>query len=100
MGMTIPFSPKDANFDKFWNYSNTCKKYPPKNYIDVVNHKTYIDVDENGTEASAATAIIISRVTSIRPVEPFHFNANRPFLYLIYDKVNDNIIFLGKYLGE
>tara|TARA_Y100001936_G_scaffold42100_1_gene40775 strand:- start:3728 stop:4927 length:1200 start_codon:yes stop_codon:yes gene_type:complete len=100
MGMPTPFNPKDANFDKFWDFQQQCKKYPPKHYIDVVNHKTYINIDEHGTEASAATAIIISRVTSIRPVEPFIFNANRPFVYVVYDKINDNIMFLGQFSGK
>ena len=98
--MPTPFNPKDANFDKFWDFQQQCKKYPPKHYIDVVNHKTYINIDEHGTEASAATAIIISRVTSIRPVEPFIFNANRPFVYVVYDKINDNIMFLGQFSGK
>ena len=99
MGMDVPFNPKEANFDKFWSYDNICKKNPPRNYIDVIKHKTYIEVDEQGTEASAATAIIISRITSIRPMEPFVFNANRPFLYAIYNKTNKSIMFLGKYSG-
>jgi len=100
MGMSAPFNPKDANFDRFWDFQQNCKKYPPKHYIDVINHKTYLNIDENGTEASAATAIIISRVTSIRPDKHFIFNANRPFLYVIYDRVNKNIMFLGKYSGK
>ena len=100
MGMVTPFNPKDANFDQFWDYQNQCKKYPPKHYIDVINHKSYINIDENGTEASAATAVIISRVTSIRPVQPFIFNANRPFVYMVYDKINRNVMFLGQYSGK
>jgi len=100
MGMDVPFNPKDANFDQFWNYQNQCKKYPPRHYIDVINHKSYINIDENGTEASAATAVIISRVTSIRPNKHFVFNANRPFIYMVYDKINHNIMFLGQYLGN
>lgn len=99
MGMPTAFNPKDANFDKFWDFQQQCKKYPPKHYIDVVNHKTYINIDENGTEASAATAVIISRVTSIRPDKHFVFNANRPFVYIVYDKINNAMIFLGQYSG-
>ena len=97
--MPTAFNPKDANFDKFWDFQQQCKKYPPKHYIDVVNHKTYINIDENGTEASAATAVIISRVTSIRPDKHFVFNANRPFVYVIYDKINNAMMFLGQYSG-
>ena len=100
LGMSAAFNPADANFDKFWNFQQECKKYPPRHYIDIVNHKSYISIDENGTEASAATAVIISRVTSIRPDNHFVFNANSPFIYVIYDKVNNNIMFIGQYLGE
>lgn len=99
MGIIDAFSPNNANFDKFWDYKNKCKKYPPINYIDVINHKSFINIDEYGTEASAVTAVIINRVTSIRPNEYFTFNANRPFVYLIYDKKNNRIMFLGKYTG-
>lgn len=99
MGIIDAFSSHSANFDKFWDYKNICKKYPPRNYIDIINHKSFIAIDEYGTEASAVTAVIINRVTSIRPNEYFTFNANRPFIYLIYDKKNSRIMFLGKYTG-
>ena len=101
MGMNIPFNPRLASFDKFWNYENECKKNPPRHYIDVINHKTHINLDESGTEAASATAIVINRVTSINPnLKPFLFKADKPFLYLIYDKKDKNILFLGKYVGE
>ena len=100
MGMKIPFEPGYASFDDFWDYTNTCKKNPPKHYIDIINHKVGINIDEGGTEAAAATAVVINRVTSIDPfLEPFEFKANRPFLYAIYDKKSKNILFLGKYAG-
>ena len=82
--MIIPFSPNLASFDGLWNYGKDCLKVPPKHYIDIINHKTNIDLDENGVEVAAATAIIMNRITSISPfVEPFIFMANKPFLYLI-----------------
>ena len=100
MGMKIPFDPAVASFDKFWDYTNICKKNPPKHYIDIINHKVNININEGGTEAAAATVVVINRITSIDPfLEPFKFKANRPFLYLIYDKKNKNILFLGKYTG-
>ena len=100
MGMDIPFSPNLASFNGFWNYNKDCFEAPPKHYIDMINHKTNIDLDENGVEVAAATAIIMNRITSISPfIEPFIFKANKPFLYLIYDKEYENIIFIGKYMG-
>jgi len=100
MGMKIPFDPQLASFDKFWDYTGTCKKNPPKHYIDIVNHKVNININETGTEVAAATAVVINRITSINPsLKSFEFKANKPFLYAIYDKKNETILFLGKYTG-
>ena len=99
LGIKSAFDPNSAEFDRFWDYKNTCKKYPPKHYIDLINHKSFISMTESGTEASAATVVVINRVTSIRPNEYFTFNANHPFMYIIYDKINNNILFIGKYKG-
>ena len=101
MGMTIPFSPYLASFDGFWSYDANCFKSPPNHYIDVINHKTNINLDENGAEVAAATSVIINRITSISPFdEPFSFIANKPFFYVIYDKNYNNLIFIGKYIGS
>ena len=74
-------------------------KRQPKHYIDLINHKSFISAYESGTEASAATVVVINRVTSIRPNEHFIFNANYPFMYIIYDNDNDIILFIGSYKG-
>ena len=100
MGMDIPFSPNLASFDGFWDYNENCFESNPKHYIDLINHKANIDLDENGVEVAAATVVTMNRITSISPfIEPFNFKANKPFLYLIYDKEYENIIFIGKYMG-
>ena len=100
MGMDVPFSPSLASFDAFWDYNKNCFESAPSHYIDLINHKANIDLDENGVEVAAATSVIMNRITSISPfIEPFVFNANKPFLYLIYDKEYENIIFIGKYMG-
>jgi serpin B len=59
--------------------------------ITEVRHKAYIRVDEEGTEAAAATAVVIGE-TSLPPV----FRADRPFLFLIQDHVTGAILFLGR----
>jgi len=100
MGMDIPFSPNLASFDAFWDYNKNCFESTPKHYIDLINHKANIDLNENGVEVAAATVVIMNRITSISPfIEPFVFKANKPFFYLIYDKEYENIIFIGKYMG-
>ena len=89
-----------ANFDKFWDYSNKCEDNPPNHYIDIVNHKTNFSLDENGIEATAATSVIMNRITTINLDKQFNFNANRPFLYFLYDDQSQSILFVGQYLGK
>lgn len=64
-----------------------------KLYIDQVIHQAFINVDEKGTEAAAATGVIIGEL-AIAP--RIVFKANRPFIFLIQDKGTGNILFLGR----
>lgn len=69
-------------------------------FISDVIHQTFIDVNENGTEAAAATAISVG-ATSALPPTPVEFNADHPFAYFIRDEVSGEILFFGEYLfGE
>lgn len=56
-------------------------------------HRARIEVTEEGTTAAAATAIFTFR--SSRPTEPAIFKANHPFVYLIYNKADNIILFTG-----
>lgn len=67
-------------------------------YISSAIHKTYIDVDENGTEAAAVTAIGVG--TGSAPIEIIDVNYNTPFMYLIRDNDTGEIIFAGEFKGE
>lgn len=62
--------------------------------IDKVLHKTMIEVNEKGTEASAATAVVIVRKTTIK-TENRDFIANRPFLFYVTDTATGTILFMG-----
>lgn len=62
--------------------------------IDDVVHKAYVRVDEQGTEAAAATGVIM-RTTSIAP-PPVEFRADRPFLFLIRHKESGAVLFMGR----
>ncbi len=68
-------------------------------YVDDVLQKTFIEVDENGTEAAAATAVIMNEATSIGPSmeEIKEFKADRPFIYFIRDDVTHEVLFIGEY---
>ncbi|MBS1947003.1 MAG: serpin family protein [Bacteroidetes bacterium] len=85
MGMGIAFS-GSADFSKI--YSPTDIKVEITKAI----HKTYIKVNEQGTEAAAATVIGIG-YTAI--AQPPAFKLNRPFLYAIAEKQSGTILFLG-----
>jgi len=63
--------------------------------IDDAVHKAKISVDEEGTIAAAATSFLMSR--SSRPVEPFKFRCNHPFIYFMFDKVTGSVLFMGVY---
>ena len=64
-------------------------------YVDDIIQKTYINVDEEGTEAAAVTAITV-RLTSIRPEKIVAMKFNRPFVYAIINNENNEVLFVGK----
>ncbi|HRD56389.1 MAG TPA: serpin family protein, partial [Parachlamydiaceae bacterium] len=52
-----------------------------------VSHKVFIEVDENGTEAAAATSVTMNTKAFLREKEPIVFDADHPFIFLIYEKL-------------
>jgi len=83
-----------AEFDKMFT-TNSVDSF----YISQVLQKTFIEVDENGTEAAAATAVIMMN-TAMRPQpeEIIDFVANKPFTYFIRDDESGEVLFLGEIL--
>ncbi|MCK4546200.1 MAG: serpin family protein [Candidatus Eisenbacteria sp.] len=67
-------------------------------WIDNAYHKTFIALDEKGTEAAAATAIVFFESAIEPPVAEFEFTADRPFVFLIRDRVTGTILFVGRVL--
>ena len=65
-------------------------------YISAVIHKAFVDVNEEGTEAAAATAVVMSRMAMPVPVEKAVFKADHPFLFLIRDNASGSILFVGR----
>jgi serpin B len=88
MGMADAFSPQ-ADFSGISSL--------PSLYIGAVLHKAYVDVDEEGTEAAAATAVIAvaSAVEPPRP-SPVIFRADHPFLFFIRHDQTGAILFMGR----
>ncbi|NHB69421.1 serpin family protein [Perlabentimonas gracilis] len=84
MGMPIAFS-NAANLSRM-SRSNDLK-------IDEVFHKAFVEVSEEGTEAAAATAVVIVLKSITMPVE---FFANRPFIFIIRENKDGNILFMGR----
>jgi serpin B len=63
-------------------------------FIGAVVHKAFVAVDEEGTQAAAATAVIA--VGSADPVTQITFEANRPFLFFIHDEPTGALLFMGR----
>jgi len=63
-------------------------------FIDQVIHQAFVKVDEKGTEAAAATAVIM-RETSVSPTRNI-FRADHPFIFIIQEKETGNILFIGR----
>ncbi|MBI2645040.1 serpin family protein [Candidatus Uhrbacteria bacterium] len=62
--------------------------------ISEVKHKTYVNVNEEGTEAAAVTSVDIGE-TSAEPAQIFYMEVNRPFFFVIRDNQTQEILFMG-----
>ena len=82
LGMEIAFIPGEADFSRMYQNHRV--------WIDEVRHKTFIEVNEEGTEAAAATAVSTALGT------PPGFWANRPFVFVIREIESGAILFIGK----
>jgi len=65
-------------------------------FISKVIHQAFVEVDEEGTEAAAATAITMTKSIMSEPKEEKVFTADHPFIFVIYDKATSSILFIGK----
>ncbi len=88
MGMKEPFR-DSADFSGISTESDL--------HIDDVIHKAFVSVDEAGTEAAAASAVIVG--TTSMPPEPVTVTLDRPFVFLIRDIKTGAILFIGRVMN-
>ncbi len=67
-------------------------------FISAVIHQAYVDVNEEGTEAAAATGVVM-KLTSLGPDRTPVFRADHPFLFMIRDNASGSILFLGRVMN-
>jgi len=88
MGMRDAFSLPPADF------SGMIERGEKELKISHVIHKAFVDVNEEGTEAAAATAVVVA--LELAPMRPLVFRADHPFVFLIRDKRTGSILFMGR----
>jgi serpin B len=93
LGMPLAFARGQADF------SGMNGLEPPDDdslFIDSVGHKAFVEVNEEGTEAAAATAVTLGARSAARPSPVPVFRADHPFLFAIRDRTSSAILFLGR----
>jgi serine protease inhibitor len=87
MGMTLPFDEAHADFSGIATVS-------PNLFISAIAHKTFIEVNEKGTEAAAVTSVQMAGASA--PIDgPFQMTINRPFFFAIEDRQTGAWLFVG-----
>jgi len=89
MGMSDAFTPGKADFSGMNGRKDL--------FISAVLHKAFVDVNEEGTEAAAATAVVVG-LTSVAP-RPLVFRADHPFLFVIRHDKTGAVLFIGRVMN-
>ena len=89
LGMIDAFVASSADF------SGMVSPADSKPWIDQIYHKAFVAIDEEGTEAAAATAVVMT--DSAMP-EPVILSIDKPFIFLIRDDITGLILFMGRVL--
>ncbi len=88
LGLGVAFDAEQADFSGMTERERL--------YIGAALHKAFVAVDEEGTEAAAATALVLKGLAAPRPQEPIIFHADRPFLFSIQHAPSGATLFLGR----
>ena len=83
--MHVPFSTTQADFTKMSSVSGL--------YISFVKQRTFVDINEDGTEAAAVTATGISLTSA--PMTSL-MRVDRPFIFVIRERLSGTVLFMGK----
>lgn len=90
MGMKLALDPRQADFTGIANPPEQSERLSIGN----VFHKAFVKVDEKGTEAAAATAVVMPR--GAKPPEGLEVVADHPFLFLLRDQASGLLLFMGR----
>lgn len=85
LGMPSAFEPSEADFSGLTGKRDL--------FVTAAIHQAFVEVNEEGTEAAAATGIVLGRTAVSRH---FLFRADHPFIFIIQDKKRGNILFIGR----
>jgi len=88
MGMVDAFSVQNADLSGMTGSRDL--------YLSHVIHKAFVDVTEEGTEAAAATAVVVA-LRAVAPQPPVEFKADHPFLFMIRHNGTGSLLFMGRY---
>ncbi|MGD0074890.1 MAG: serpin family protein [Candidatus Binataceae bacterium] len=88
MGMAVAFNPLSADFSRI-------HPVPPRLLISDVEHKTYVKIDEEGTEAAAATSIGVVAMAMMKPPPPFEMIVDHPYFCAIVEQQSGAVMFAG-----
>lgn len=86
LGMQQAFIPGSANFSGMSN---------DPLFVSEVLQKSFVDVNEQGTEAAAVTTVTVRATAVMRPLPPFEMIVDHPFFFVISDKPTGAILFMG-----
>lgn len=93
LGMSLAFDPKLADFTGIGKPQGDDAGF----FLGAVVHKAFVHVDEKGTEAAAATAVVGARTTSVEtPPPPLKVTVDHPFLFFILEKDTGLVLFVGR----
>jgi serpin B len=91
LGMPLAFDPARADFTGIAEPTSSTERL----FLSDVFHKAFVKVDEEGTEAAAATAIV-AKAVSMDPRPEADFNADHPFLFFLRDTNTGMVLFMGR----